>query len=548
LKDGKKMIVVLTFLVFSPLIVSAIPTEPDEGSASPSSVGQLFSTADQCMACHNRLVTNSGEDVSIGSNWRATMMANSARDPYWHAAVRREILDHPSAQAEIENECAACHMPMARFAAKVSGLIEDVFSHLPLLQEGTETDRFAADGVSCTLCHQIEEEGFGKKESFTAGFSVDTLVPKGQRVIHGPYDVDPGRKRIMRSASEFSPEQLLHVQQSEHCATCHTLFTHTLGSGGEVIGELPEQVPYLEWLHSDYRGKRSCQSCHMPEVDEQTPVSSVLGEDRTGFSRHAFRGGNFFMPRILNRHRDDLRVVALPLELDATSDRTASHLQSEAASVSLKKVQVVAGRLEAEVTVTNLAGHKLPTAYPSRRVWLNVMLRDRTGKPVFQSGRFKADGSIEGNDNDSNPQLFESHYSQIDSGDKVQIYEVVLVDQDDRLTTGLLTAIRYLKDNRILPDGFDKEKAADAIAVRGKANEDADFDAGRDTVSYSIPVNEGDGPHTFRVELWYQPIAYRWAQNLRQQTTSEAARFLSYFESLSDSSALILARDSATVR
>src|SRR5215217_7994008 len=55
----------------------------------------LFTTSDNCVACHNVLVTPQGEDVSIGASWRSTMMANSARDPYWQAAVRRETLDHP---------------------------------------------------------------------------------------------------------------------------------------------------------------------------------------------------------------------------------------------------------------------------------------------------------------------------------------------------------------------------------------------------------------------------------------------------------------------
>jgi len=44
---------------------------------------QHFQTSDRCMACHNSLVTPSGEDVSIGMAWRGTMMANSSRDPYW---------------------------------------------------------------------------------------------------------------------------------------------------------------------------------------------------------------------------------------------------------------------------------------------------------------------------------------------------------------------------------------------------------------------------------------------------------------------------------
>src|SRR5262245_32771285 len=56
---------------------------------------ELFQTSDRCFACHNGLSTPAGEDISIGSSWRASMMANSARDPYWQAAVRRESIDHP---------------------------------------------------------------------------------------------------------------------------------------------------------------------------------------------------------------------------------------------------------------------------------------------------------------------------------------------------------------------------------------------------------------------------------------------------------------------
>ena len=42
-----------------------------------------------------------GEDISIGWNWRATMMANSARDPYWQAGIRRETMDHPALSSAI---------------------------------------------------------------------------------------------------------------------------------------------------------------------------------------------------------------------------------------------------------------------------------------------------------------------------------------------------------------------------------------------------------------------------------------------------------------
>ena len=55
--------------------------------------GETFLTSDRCIACHKGVSTSTGEDVSIGYDWRASMMANSGRDPYWHAAVRREVMD-----------------------------------------------------------------------------------------------------------------------------------------------------------------------------------------------------------------------------------------------------------------------------------------------------------------------------------------------------------------------------------------------------------------------------------------------------------------------
>ena len=89
----------------------------------------MFAPSSECVACHNNLVTSSGEDVSIGATWRGTMMANSARDPYVLASVRRETIDHPSRAADIEDECAACHMPAAQKIAHAHGGKAEVFAH-----------------------------------------------------------------------------------------------------------------------------------------------------------------------------------------------------------------------------------------------------------------------------------------------------------------------------------------------------------------------------------------------------------------------------------
>src|SRR6516164_5705418 len=75
-------------------------------SAPSPTTAPSFQTSDRCIACHNGLTTASGEDVSIGFDWRPTMMANSSRDPYWQASVRRESIDHAESTAEVEDTCA----------------------------------------------------------------------------------------------------------------------------------------------------------------------------------------------------------------------------------------------------------------------------------------------------------------------------------------------------------------------------------------------------------------------------------------------------------
>jgi hypothetical protein len=348
----------------------------------------------------------------------------------------------------------------------------------------------------------------------------------------------------MRSSTQgYKPEKAEHIRESELCGTCHTLITTARGAGGRPIGALPEQMPYPEWLHSDYRNKQSCQNCHMPAIKGQVQISRVLGEDREGARIHSFLGGNFFMLRMLSRYRDDLGVAALQTELTDNSEATAKFLGTESATVTIENVSTEAGSMRADVVVRNKNGHKLPTAFPSRRAWLHFVVRDRTGKAVFESGALNADGSIVGNDNDADPRRYEPHYSEIRSADQVEIYESILGDEKDHVTTGLLAAVHYLKDNRLLPDGFDKRTADAEIAVVGDALNDPAFTGGGHRVRYSATLGTATGPFTIEAELWYQPIGYRWANNLKPYAhAAEPRRFNNYFESMKSGTAAVLAR------
>src|ERR1700736_1470155 len=112
-------------------LVSQSDKKTTKGPTTKNELKPKFQTSDRCLACHNGLTAPSGKDVSIGFDWRSSIMANSARDPYWQASVRREVIDHPESKAVIEDECATCHMPMARYEAKVEGHKGEVFAHLP---------------------------------------------------------------------------------------------------------------------------------------------------------------------------------------------------------------------------------------------------------------------------------------------------------------------------------------------------------------------------------------------------------------------------------
>ncbi len=109
---------------------------------------------------------------------------------------------------------------------------------------------------------------------------------------------------------------------------------------------------------------------------------------------------------------------------------------------------------------------------------------------IFESGAVDELGFIQGNDNDTDAALYEPHYQVIDSPDQVQIYETIMHTTENEVTTTLLLAAGYLKDNRLLPSGFPLDDPPVDIAPYGAVTEDPDFVGGHDTVRYIIEVGE----------------------------------------------------------
>jgi len=506
-------------LVASPAVTQAEPR------ALLNEKGTLFSTVGQCSACHTGLKTSAGTDISIDTDWRSTMMANSARDPYYRASVRREILANPKYDEFIQNKCSTCHVPMAHFTTAAAGgktamLDKGVFN------AANPDHTLALDGVSCTVCHQIQAEKLGSEASFSGGLVFDEVTASGKRQIFGQFPVAENWVSVMNAASGFVPLQAGHTEQSALCATCHNLFTPYITNDGQVSQELfPEQMPFTEWENSAYTQTASCQSCHMPDAGEAAAISSVNPEKRSPFCQHQFIGGNQFMLNLLKTNAEPLEVTATDNQFEETIRLTDNQLSTKTAELSVKPGGQ-GSTLDLDIKITNLAGHKFPTSFPSRRVWLHVQVEDAGGTVVFESGGWNDTGAIIGNVNDDDAMQFEPHYQLITKADQVQIYETIIGDPDGNVTTTLLRAQHYIKDNRLLSAGMEKEKIPPEIAVQGQAAQDEDFSAGGDSVNYAIQL-PGSGTYSVSVELLYQSVGYRWAENLRGiPFTAEAESFL----------------------
>jgi hypothetical protein len=514
------------------------------GWALPAASGQAFRTSDHCSTCHTALKSTKGETVSLSGDWSTSIMANAARDPYWQGSVQREITDHAPASAAIQTECATCHMPLQHLEDKAQGHDTAVLKRLPL-HAGSDSDAAAADGVSCAVCHQIQSAGLGTPATASGNFSV---APSGTnpRPAFGPFPAAATASQVHVFAAGYSIVQSDHIRDAALCGTCHTLYTTAYGPDGKPIGKLPEQMTYLEWQHSSYQGKQTCQQCHMPAVNGQVEIASVMGQPRDGVRHHTFTGANFFMLSMLGTHSGDLAVTATPAALAAAAKQTTEFLQSQSARVTIAPAQSAAGQLSFAVKVENLTGHKLPTAFPSRRAWLHVTVTAADGHTVFESGKLNPDGSIAGNANDTDAAQFSPHYSEITKADEVEIFEPILGDAQGHVTTGVLNATQYLKDNRILPAGFDKKAAPPDIAVHGKAAGDPDFTAGSATTHYAVSTGGAGGPFRISAELLYQPIGYRWAHNLATYQARETQAFVHDYEQAAAHSAVVLAHADAT--
>ena len=537
----------------------AIPQEsvgfggvPALAQSDDTFLGDHFSGSGACDVCHNDLEDDTGKDVSIGTAWETSTMANSARDPYWRAKAAATLKNYPHLSHEVDDTCTRCHAPMANEAARKQGVEYSLFGDEGLLDPENPLFDHAMDGVSCTLCHQIQDTGsLGTVASMSGNFSIETFPPeqKENRPAYGQYSDVVGAYMIANS--DFTPLHGAHMSESSVCGTCHDLKTPTVNANGEIIpavieDRFPEQQTFTEWKNSDYRTGGSkdanCQSCHMPKNPTTVTLASS-GTDirRSGFSEHTFLGANTVMLDMFKNFREELGIQVRGF--DAAIERNREFLKTSA-DLTILGTRNEGNNIVTTLQIQNHTGHKLPSGYPSRRVFVHFVVTNDEGAIVFESGKMNPNGSIRGADGDSNYNNYEPHYDTITREDQVLIFESIMGDTTGQVTHSLIEAARHLKDNRLTPAGFDKNVVSSDVAVTGEALLDDNFNAGLDIFEFKVPVSV-NGNYRILAELIYQPLAYGHLEYLFKDTDIPE---VDEFKTIYDSTSLLSETISSDVR
>ncbi len=347
------MLVALPFFRFLPSALAGLPTTAADfrqPGTQPDANLAIFQPPLSCGAvssCHGRYLDAarpiSAEEPYDG--WVTSLMAQSARDPVWQAAMAIANVDAPGAG----ETCIRCHAPVGWLAGRSSGGEIETLTAEDL------------EGVTCHFCHRMVapvldgDSAAGDEAILRAlamppsacvaepqaacvsgddcGASDQCVSAEGQgRFVvdpadsrRGPLEVGNGPTQV--PAGQHDPAHTVFSpfhRASAQCAPCHDVSTPTytrqadgtyalnaVGAPGpfDPHAMFPEQRTFSEWLHSDF-GERgpcregdgaacvtaSCQDCHMPDVPER---ACGFGSLRADMPQHTFAGANTWVLRAI---------------------------------------------------------------------------------------------------------------------------------------------------------------------------------------------------------------------------------------------------------
>jgi hypothetical protein len=514
----------------------------------------------QCSFCH----ADYDDDQAPFNRWAHSLMAQSGRDPVFHAALAIAEQDANFAA----DFCLKCHIPSTWLRNQVT------FNTSPASPNFGKANGLSGpqlDGISCSICHRMVDPEYSPGQSPSVDLAIiDAIVPAPLSNPHnasyvidpqdrrrGPYDLDsdwnaafgqpfPDYHRWLKSPFH---------KESQMCATCHDVSTphfarqpdgsyalaqYDVQPNPSKLQQFPEQRTYSEWQQSMFgqgpvnlsgrfgntQSVSSCQDCHMPKITGQG--CALEPPMRSDLAQHDFHGANTWVLKAVADLYFDSETGMTQQGIDAAILRTKSMLQR----ASDMELSLLSGdRLN--VRVINYSGHKLPTGYTEgRRMWINVTFKNGAGAVIAERGAY----------NLASAELVETD-TKVYEG---KIGPDVNVAALTGLTAGpafrLALSNKWYKDNRIPPMGFSNAAFEAAQAGHTPPGQYADGQYWDDT-PYAIPR----GARTADVKVYYQTTSKEYIEFLRDANTSDTRGQTAYNQWLAHGKSEPVVMDSATI-
>lgn len=360
-----------------------------------------------------------------------------------------------------------------------------------------------------------------------------------------------------------------------------------------------EQATYLEWKNSafgaDWKADSfiTCQECHMPNsfhslaknadgtsqiaIDPLTsqiasiqdsnypiaenalPQRDLFVPYREDYRRHELVGLNVFLVEMFNQFDPILGVDEADYMTGATNgdqlaiENMLVQARDDTVQLDLDLRPLDDKKLQVDVTVNSLVGHRFPSGVGFRRAWIELAVQDemKGGEVVWISGATNDVGLIVDGLNSKEPGaplnteffgdcrgkmeveppcqiVYQPHFDMehpITSEDQVQIYEEVTINGKGEVTFSFIHRDQHLKDNRLLPVGWRADTRAnfpntvirefmEATTPEG-TEKDAHYTEGKtgtDVVRYEIdlPGTTTAENVSVRATMYYQSFQPYW--------------------------------------
>ena len=403
----------------------ANPFSPSNASTTTGTFipGEKFLPSTRCGTCH----------TDSHAQWRQSAHGNAFREPFYQKNVKDLISQRG---IEFTRHCESCHNPAALFSGA--------------LTKNSKVKRpFDEDGVSCISCHMIQSVSGRGIGGYTMAEPALLVKEDGTRLLsvtdQQVLDDIPSHRRAMMRPVLKSPE---------FCGACHKsqvpreLNDYKFLRAFAVADELQMSSFSKESPHPYYtRDKETCNSCHMKR--EAAPLFDVSAKEGK-LASHRWAAANTAIP-FFYKWPEQLDAVTKFLENDALGvdifalrrKPVGTNAEEFIAPVNKSNFKIAAGdRLTAEVVITNKnIGHSFP---PELRdfyeAFVEFIVTDGAGKPVYRSGFIKPNGHL-----DESAHNYKTYLVKADGSfnDKHHIWRTRIVAQNNQIHSGRSDVARY---------------------------------------------------------------------------------------------------------